>query len=119
MDERLLAALRGLEALATGQTALAAVVERGLAQIEAQDRELLAEVRGNREAVLGEQRALTHAIQIQTAAIEARTGLLRELGQGILKWLNERWVTLILGVAAGLGVAGAGEIARAVVGSAP
>ncbi len=108
MDEGLiLQTVRGLEALSSGQAALAALVERGLAQIEAQDRELLAEVRGNREAVLTEQRALLSATQQQTAAIEAQTRLLRELGQGTLSWLQTRWLSLLLGLAVGLGLSGA------------
>ncbi len=106
-EELRLEAVRGLEALSSNQAALAALVERGLAQIEAQDRELLAEVRGNREAVLSEQRAMLHATQLQTAAIEAQTRLMRDLGQGALAWLGTRWVSLLLGLAVGLGLSGA------------
>ncbi len=108
--------IRGMEALAAGQRAISALVESGLAQSAAQGREHAELVRGNREAVLAEQRALLHATELHTAAIEARTGLLRELGQGALAWLERRWVTLLLGLAVGLGLAGAGELLRAVMG---
>jgi hypothetical protein len=117
MGEPGLQALSGMEALATGQTALAALVERSLTLTEAQYRELLAEVRGNREAVLSEQRALLHATQLQTAAIEAQTRLLRELGQGALSWLQTRWLSLLLGLAVGLGLSGARTLLDAALGA--
>jgi len=104
-----------MEAQAAAHRALASVVEQSLKQIEAQDKEILTAILSNREAVLTEQRSLCDAVRLQTAAIDARTGLLRELGQGALAWFQNRWITLILGLAVGLGLAGAGEVLGAVI----
>jgi hypothetical protein len=108
--------LRGLEAQAAGQRALASAVERSLSLIEAQDREILAEIRANREAVLNEQRSLCDAVRLQTAALDARTGLIRDLGNGTLGWLQSRWLSMLLGLGAGLGLAGAKQMLAVVLG---
>jgi hypothetical protein len=111
--------LRGMEALLQGQRAMHAVLERSMALSEAQDREVLTEIRSGMEVMLSEQRALCDSVRLQTVAIEARTGLLRELGQGTLGWLERRWITLLIGVGGGLGLAGAKQIAAAILGQIP
>ena len=99
--------IRGMEEMAAGQRELVGVLERGLAQIEAQDREALAEGRAARTDISREIRVLSETVKLYTVAIEARTGLMRELSGGVLGWLNLRWVTLLMGLGFGLGLAGA------------
>ncbi len=97
--------LRSVEQLAASQRELLTAFQSGMEQSENQHREQLAETR-----------ALAEAIRLQTAALNARTDLIREIGTGILSWLKTRWVSILLGLAAGLGLAGARELIGAVLG---
>ncbi|MFT5685322.1 MAG: hypothetical protein ACI8RZ_006273 [Myxococcota bacterium] len=97
--------LRSVEQLAASQRELLAAYQLGLEQSETQHREQLTEIR-----------ALAEAIRLQTAAFSARTDLIREIGTGILDWLKTRWFSILLGLAAGLGIAGARELIGAFIG---
>ncbi|MFT5679869.1 MAG: hypothetical protein ACI8RZ_000774 [Myxococcota bacterium] len=97
--------LRSIEQLAASQRELLTAFQSGMEQSETQHREQLAETR-----------ALAEAIRLQTAALNARTDLIREIGTGILDWLKTRWFSILLGLAAGLGIAGARELIGAFLG---
>ena len=57
------------------------------------------------------------ALRAQTLAIEARAAVWRDLGEGALKWLQMRWMSLLIGLACGLGISGGRELFLALVGS--
>ena len=67
--------------------------------------------------IISQLTALTAAIQAQTAAQDARTMVFKELGTGLLVWMQQRWVSLLLGLATGLGLAGGRELLGALLGN--
>ncbi len=69
------------------------------------------------EQVTDQLRAQSEALRAQTTAIEARSAVWRDLSTGLLKWLEYRWVSLLIGLAFGLGLSGARELFLALVGS--
>lgn len=98
-------AVRAIEAQASATRELTGAIERGFGTTQDQH-----------TAHTGQIAGLADAVRAQTAALEARTAVWRDLGQGLLAWFQSRWITLLIGLAVGLGLAGGRELLGALVG---